>query len=160
MIIYMFILFSKTFENTLGTLRFIVTTNGQKLLGSILQLVISVIWILSTGLVVIDITKDPLKIVFFCLGTLIGSYLGSYLEEKIALGLNLITCITDNSKLVSSVRKEGYIVTNINAEGLKSKKQILFIVIKRKQVIEVVKLIKKKDENAVIISNPTRTIDL
>ena len=160
MIIYLFILFSKTFENTLGTLRFIVTTNGQKLLGSILQLVISVIWILSTGLVVIDITKDPLKIVFFCMGTLIGSYLGSYLEEKIALGLNLITCITNNSKLTSYIRKQGYIVTKIDAEGLKSKKQILFIIIKRKQVFQIVKLIKKKDENAVIISNPTRTIDL
>ena len=160
MIIYLFILFSKTFENALGTLRFIVTTNGQKLLGSLLQLIISIIWILSTGLVVIDITKDPLKIVFFCLGTLIGSYLGSFLEEKIALGLNLITCITDNHKLVSNIRKEGYIVTDIKAEGMNGKKQILFIVIKRKQVLQIVKLIKKIDKSSVIISNPTRTIDL
>lgn len=94
---YIFIFVSKIIENAIGTLRLIVVSNGKKILGAILQLIIALVWVLSTGLVVVNVNKDPLKIVFFCLGSLVGSYLGSIIEEKLALGSNMLTCITDKN---------------------------------------------------------------
>jgi len=80
-LIYILILIFKITENTLSTIRIIVIADRKKLLGAILQGTISIIWIISTSLVVIDI-KDPIKILSFTLGAIIGSYLGSTIEEK------------------------------------------------------------------------------
>lgn len=80
-LIYILILTFKIIENTLSTLRIIVVADRKKLLGAILQGTVSLIWVISTSLVVIDI-KDPIKIITFTLGAVIGSYLGSTIEEK------------------------------------------------------------------------------
>lgn len=44
---------------------------------------IAFVWIFSAGLVLKNINTDPYKIVFFCLGSIIGSYLGSIIEERL-----------------------------------------------------------------------------
>ena len=80
---YILIFLFKVIENTLSTLRIIVISKKRKLLGAILQGTISIIWIISTSMVVINIQKDPLKILSFTLGALIGSYIGSIVEEKL-----------------------------------------------------------------------------
>ena len=85
MFTYLFIFFSKIIENTLSTLRLIVVANGKKKLGAILNGIISFTWIFSTSIVIININKDVFKIFFFCLGAIVGSYLGSVIEEKIAI---------------------------------------------------------------------------
>ena len=91
----------KVIENTLSTLRIIVISNGKKLLGAILQGTVSIVWVISTSLVVINIQKDPLKIISFTLGALIGSYIGSIIEEKLALGTNMITTIINTVSYIS-----------------------------------------------------------
>lgn len=160
MVLYCLIFISKIIENAIGTLRVIVVAGGKKLLGAILQLVIAFVWVLSTGAVVTNIHKDPLKILFFCLGSLVGSYLGSFIEEKIALGSNMITCITDQkNELTDYIRRHGYAVTSVFGEGKDTKKEILFIMIKRKQTYKLVKLLRKKDQHSMIISEIAKTIN-
>lgn len=80
--IYIVILVSKILENTLSTLRIIMVANRRKIIGSILQGIIATLWVLTAGMVLIDIQNDVLKIVFFILGSIIGSYLGSSIEER------------------------------------------------------------------------------
>ena len=77
MLIYIFIFISKIIENALATLRFIVVANGKKLLGAFLNGIIALIWIFVTGIVIINVKEDPIKIIMFCLGSIVGSYLGS-----------------------------------------------------------------------------------
>ena len=93
MLTYIAIFTSKILENTLATLRIILVSNGKKKLGAILQGLVTLLWILVTGTVIINLNQDIFKIIVFCLGSIVGSYLGSYLEEKIALGSNTIIAI-------------------------------------------------------------------
>ena len=79
--LYIIILIAKILENTLSTLRIILIANRKKLIGALLQGIIVTLWIITAGIVIIDIQKDILKIVFFVLGSIIGSYLGSSIEE-------------------------------------------------------------------------------
>lgn len=83
-ITYILIFAFKVIENTLSTLRIIVISNRKKILGAILQGTVSIIWIISTSLVVINIQKNPFKIISFTLGATIGSYIGSIIEEKLS----------------------------------------------------------------------------
>ena len=81
-VLYIGIFISKVLELTLSTLRLILVTKGKKKTGALLQGIVALIWILVTGVVIIDIKKDLFKIVFFILGSTVGSYLGSLIEEK------------------------------------------------------------------------------
>lgn len=80
--IYFTIFLFKFIENTLSTLRIIIISKGKKLFGSILQFIITFVWAISAGLTILKFNNDYLKIIAFCLGSGIGSYFGSLIEEK------------------------------------------------------------------------------
>ena len=154
-LIYFLILFSKILENSLATLRLIVVANGKKTLGALLQLAIAIIWILVTGSGVVDIKNDPLKIIFFGIGSFIGSYIGSYIEEKIAFGNNMLIVILDLKNgihITNKIRDKGYAVTTIKGEGMLNDKLILMILIRRKERPNLIKKLKKLDNNCLIVS--------
>ena len=157
MFLYLLIFFSKIIENTLSTLRIIVVANRKKRLGAILQGIVALIWIFVTGTVIIDIGKDPLKILFFCFGTIIGSYSGSILEEKISLGNNTILCIVkkyNKSKIKRKLKK--YYIRLILKNG--DKYSILLINSKRKNSKQIIDTIKKIEKNALIINEISNNI--
>lgn len=81
--IYIIIFLFKFIENTLGTLRLIVVARGRKIMGAILQGIVTLVWAISAGLTIVNFKNDYFKIFVFCLGAAIGSYAGSCIEEKI-----------------------------------------------------------------------------
>ena len=158
MLIYFFIFISKIIENALSTLRLIVVANGKKKLGALLQGVVAIVWIFVTGIIITDIKKAPIKIIVFCLGSIVGSYLGSIIEEKIAIGTNMIMCIikTNHEKNIKQILSNYKIITLCEKDKNHS---ILFIIMKRKKVTDISNIIKAIDNNAIIISEKIKTID-
>ena len=110
MITNLFVFILKIMENALSTLRLILVSNGKKKIGAFLNGIISFIWIFSTSIVIININNDISKIFFFIMGAAIGSYLGSILEEKIALGnIIFIYKIRNNiNSVIESIEKDIY----------------------------------------------------
>ena len=157
-LIYFLIFTFKVIENTLSTLRIIVVANGKKIIGAILQGIVSIVWVISTSLVVINIQKDPLKILAFTSGALIGSYIGSIIEEKLALGTNIITTIINKNlteKIIYALKKQKHEAIILNGKNIYEQKNILLIIVKRKQNQNIIKLIKNIDKSAkIIIQNP------
>ena len=153
-IIYFLIFLFKVTENTLSTLRIIVVANGKKLLGAILQGIIAIVWVLSTSMVVVNIQKNPIKVLAFTLGSLIGSYIGSMIEEKIAMGSNMLTIAVKkelSNKIMTELKKMGYEIITINGKKQDKYKDILIIVVKRKKRKEIIKKIKSIDNKATFI---------
>ncbi len=154
MVLYGLIFLSKIIENTLSTLRLIIVANGKKFLGAILNFIIALVWIFVTGAVIVNIKEDYLKILFFALGSFIGSYIGSIIEEKVAMGNNMLFTVVDKNIaliLKETLIKENHIVTILKGENYDNK-IILMIIIKRKKRKDVVKLINSLDKNAIIVS--------
>ena len=151
---YILIFIFKIIENTLSTLRIILVSNGKKIIGAILQGIASIVWVISTSLVVINIQKDPLKILAFTSGALIGSYIGSIIEEKLALGTNIITTIINKNlteKIIYALKKQKHEAIILNGKNIYEQKNILLIIVKRKQNQNIIKLIKNIDKSAKII---------
>ena len=146
--IYFFIFLSKVIESALGTLRVIVVANGRKIMGAILQVFISIVWIVTTSIVIIDINKDYFKAIAFILGSSIGSYIGSLIEQKMAMGNIMITCII-NSKLKNKI-KNILITNNYKIIELNEADKIV-ILTKRKNKNKVRKIVKQIDENSTVI---------
>lgn len=151
-ILYLGIFIFKIIENCLSTVRLILVSNGNKKAGAILIFFISLIWIISTSITIINITEDPFKVFVFALGSLVGSYLGSIIEELLAIGNILVICITEK-KITTFLRDTGYIVTTLDGDGLKSNKEVLLIAISRKEKDKLVKKIIELDSSSMIITN-------
>ncbi len=146
--IYFFIFLSKVIESALGTLRVIVVANGRKIMGAILQVFISIVWIVTTSIVIIDINKDYFKAIAFILGSSIGSYIGSLIEQKMAMGNIMITCVI-NSKLKNKIKN--ILITNNYKIIELNEADKMVILTKRKNKNKVRKIIKQIDENSTVI---------
>ena len=150
MFLYFLIFILKVIENAIGTLRMIFVSNGRKYLAALLQLVCSLIWAISTSMVVINVLEEPLKVIFFALGCSVGSFLGSILEEKLALGTNMVICITKQN-IMNEIRSFGYSLTSTKGNGL-DVKNIIFIMTTRRKKGKLIEILKNLDANAFIIS--------
>lgn len=140
--VYFLVFIFKIIEDALATLRLIVVSNGRKLLGSILQFVCTIIWILLTGSVLIDFMKDFGKVIAFSIGSFFGSYLGFLIEEKIALGTNSFI-IKYNSNMKRLLNDYNYLFLS---------NDLLMITAPRRRIKDVIKIVKGYDKNAFIIS--------
>lgn len=143
--IYLFIFICKILENSIATLRLIIVSNGKKLEGAILNFILSFIWIISTSLVVLN--NNIYKVLIFAIGSLIGSYVGSILEEKIALGNNMLFVISKKYKKIKNIENT-YLIN----------KDILMIMVKRKNRKNIIDKILSIDNKAIIISESAKQL--
>lgn len=142
---YLIIFSLKVIENTIATLRLITVSNGKKLLGAILNFIMSIIWVISTSLVVQDF-KNIFNILFFSLGCFVGSYLGSIIETKIAIGSNMLLINSkNNNEIIDLLTKNNYQSYILNDNTI-------MVLVERKKRKNILNLIYKIDNNAIIIS--------
>ena len=156
-LIYFAIFIFKIIEDALATLRLIVVSNGKKKLGAILQFLVTLIWIILTSSVLIGLKDDIFKAIAFAFGSLFGSYLGSVLEEKIALGKNIFMVEIENSKslkLIDILEKEKFNTSRVRSGN--DKNTILVVTGRRKDKGKIVSLIRKIDEKAIILSEKVK----
>mgnify|MGYP004566533529 CR=1 FL=1 len=149
--IYFFIFSAKLLENAISTLRLIVVSSGKKIFGAILNLIVSIIWIFSTSLAIINI-KDTLNIIAFALGSFIGSYIGSIIEEKIAIGSNMLFIVTKKEITIKEKLDElKYTSFIINDD-------IILIMVDRKKRKNLLNIIRKIDSDSTIISDKAKQL--
>ena len=152
---YLIIFNLKIIENSLATLRLILVSNGKKWLGAFLLFTTSIIWIVSSHIAIIDINIS--MVLIFSVGSLLGSYIGSILEEKMAIGNNMLICITQK-QMSEILRQNGYIITKVEGYGKDSKKEVLFVILKRNQNKDLISLIRSLDQEAIIVSEHTNIL--
>ena len=151
---YLLIFSAKTIENILSTIRIIFLSKNKKILSACINALLAFTWLFSTITLIKNISIKPQSILAYLLGCFIGSYFGSLLEEKLALGDNMITCITKkNSNLPNILNSFGYVVTEVDGYCMNKNKKILLIMIPRKKKYKLIKLIKNIDKKCLIVLN-------
>jgi uncharacterized protein YebE (UPF0316 family) len=140
---------ARMFDVTLATLRNIFISKGFRHIVPFIGFVEVLIW-----LVAINKTMKNLNNVACYLawagGFSMGTYVGMRIEEKIALGLQVIRIITnqDCEDLIEALREANHGVTVVPAEGAKGPVKMIFTIMKRKNVAPVVELIRYHNPTA------------
>ena len=150
------ILFAKSIEVTLGTLRVILIAKGYRKQGTILSFVEIMLWVFIASRVLTEMDKAPLKGIVYGIGFSIGVFLGSKIEAWLAFGkisLQIIIDKNDTIKLENVLREEGYAVTVMDAHGRDNDKAVLIIVANRKGKEHLFDVIMGVDPKAVIVTN-------
>lgn len=149
MVLPMLIFLSRIMDQSIGTMRLIFVSKGYRHIGPILGFFEVIIWLLAVTQVLKHLS-NPMSYIAYGAGFAMGNYVGIRLEEKISIGTVLIRIVPkkDTSDLVSHLREVGFGVTTVAAEGAKGPVQIVFTIIKRKNISKAIEIINQYNPNA------------
>ena len=156
-----FILFAKSIEVTIATLRSILINKGYRKQGTLLSFIEVLLWVFVASRVITDLSSAPIKAIMYSIGFSVGVYLGSRIEGMIAMGRILIQIIISKEnagQVIDNMREKGYAVTTMEAQGRDSEKTVLMIFANRKGKEEIITEIHKIDSTAMIITNDVSTL--
>ena len=149
---YAIIFLARVADVTLATFRTLMVVQGRAVQAAIIGFFEITIYVTALGTVVNNL-DDPWKILSYALGFACGNYLGVVMENKIALGnlsVQIILKTRDNQILKEQLRNSGFGVTGLMGHGLEGEREILNLVINRKDLKAVQKLIYDYDATAFI----------
>lgn len=134
----LFIFFARIFDVSLGTLRIIFVTKGMRKVAPFVGFFEVLIWLLAISRIMQDL-DNWVCYVAYAGGFATGNFVGMYLEERLAIGHEMIRVITrkDASNLIEDLRNKGYGVTSVKAEGIEGEVAVIYIIARRSMIQEV-----------------------
>lgn len=143
------IFLARVFDVTLGTMRIIFVSRSKRFLAPLFGFFEILIWLLAIVQIMQNLTNITYYIAYAG-GFALGNFVGICIEEKMAMGTLLVRIITkmDADNLIESLKSRSYGVTSVDAEGATGRVKLIYTVIKRKDVNDVVGIIKKFNPKA------------
>ena len=150
---------SRIVDVSLGTLRIIFVSKGMKHLSPVIGFFEILVWLLAISQIMQNL-NNWVNYVAYAGGFSAGTYVGLYIEDRLAMGNLVIRIIVKKtpSKLVNYLRSAGYRATVIDAMGGKGPSKIILAVVKRKNLKDVIKIIKKFNPRAFYSIEDVRTV--
>jgi uncharacterized protein YebE (UPF0316 family) len=126
--------------------RIIFVARGRKYLAPILGFFEITIWLFAIGQIMQNL-GDIGCYIAFAGGFTVGNFLGVFIEQKLAMGHSVVRIITSKNarRLVDDLKEAGYGVTTLDGMGATGPVQLIFTVVKRKQLGSVVGIIERFD---------------
>ncbi|ASB50552.1 DUF2179 domain-containing protein [Alkalitalea saponilacus] len=148
-IIPFLIFIARVSDVTIGTLRIVFISKGYKILAPILGFFEVFIWLLAMGKIFQNL-DNWMYYVAYSAGFAVGNYIGLIIEEKLALGFMNLRIITheQGDALIKRLANEGFGITSSEAQGTRSRVNIIYCVIKRSDYKLVADIIQEYNPNA------------
>lgn len=143
---------------SIGTLRIMTVVRGRKMLAATLGFFEVIIWVLAVSGVLRYIGESPLALIAYGLGFAAGTLIGIWLEQRLALGLQIVRAINPDEErpLADALRAEGLKVTEVAAKGAVSQVEVCFLVAARRKVREIVDKILRISPRAFLTTEDIR----
>jgi len=137
------IFLARIMDVSLGTVRLIFVSRGFKFLAPLAGFFEVLIWILVIGQVMQNLA-NPVSYLAYAGGFAAGNYIGLWIAERLSLGVVLVRVVTqrDAGELIQQLRDRQYGVTTVNGRGSSGPVQIIFTIVRRREVADVVALVK------------------
>lgn len=137
----------------LVVLRTLMMVKGEKERSALFATLEGAVHVISLSIVFSDLSNH-LNMVAYSIGFGIGMYLGSLLEERLAIGyVSLqVNTLKNNKKLVNELRKEGFSVAISAVEGIDSLRFRLDCTARRDRETEFMNMVTAHEPDAFIVS--------
>jgi len=145
------IFLARVADVALGTLRIVFISQGKRKLAPIMGFFEIFIWLLAVGQIFSNLT-NLLYYFAYAGGFAMGNYVGLIVENKLSLGLlSLHLIVRDNpDKLIKTLKEKGYGLTTLTAEGIKGNVKLVVMIIKRKNQLGVLEIIRNISPNTFV----------
>lgn len=148
-ILPLLIFFARVCDVSIATIRIMFVMSGKKKLAPFLGFFEAFIWLIAIGQIIQNI-DSVLSYFAYAGGFAAGTFVGMFIEEKLALGRVVMRIITKKpaQELVDFLQDGGYRFASIDGEGNEGKVNIIFTVIKRDQLSQLIHEVKLRNPNA------------
>lgn len=136
------VFFARITDVTLGTIRIIFTSRGRRQIAPLLGFVEVFIWVS----VIAEITRGAHNLpayLAYAAGFATGTFVGIWIEERLAIGNLVVRAILPEERavLIEELRAAGYGVTSVNAQGGKGPVKLVYTIVTRKDLPNVIEII-------------------
>jgi len=144
---------------TLATLRNIFLSKSVKYIVPFLGFFEVLIWLLAISQIIRNL-QNPVCFIAYATGYSMGIYVGIKIEERLALGLQVMRIISPavSEELVAALLSNSFGVTTIDGQGAKGPVKILLMVVKRKNIETIRSLIERYQPTAFYSIEDIRTV--
>ena len=151
------IFFGRIIDVTLGTLRIIFVSKGEKYKAPLIGFFEVLIWIVVIS-EIFSRANDLVAYISYAGGYATGNYVGILIEQRIAFGIILCRIYTrkNGKELVSILNINNFGATLLEATGSVEKIQIIETVIERKEMKKVEKLVVDFDPDVFYVVEDVR----
>mgnify|MGYP002639470092 FL=1 len=141
-VIPLLIFLARIIDVSMGTIRVIFISKGFKKIAPILGFFEVIVWLLAISQVMKNLT-NWISYIAYGAGFAAGTYVGMYLEEKISIGKVILRIITkkDSHEMVKKIRSRWHATIIDGETSLNSKVKIIFMVLKKKEVEDVISVV-------------------
>ncbi len=154
------IFFARICDVTIGTLRIIYVSKGQRRIAPILGFFEVFIWIVAISQIMKNLNNFACYF-GYAAGFATGNYIGMLVEERLAFGKVLVRVFsTDNgANLVQILNASGFGATSFQAQGAQGEVSIVYSVINRKNLPEVQNLLLNFNPNLFYVVEDIRMVN-
>ncbi|MDD2433638.1 MAG: DUF2179 domain-containing protein [Clostridia bacterium] len=140
---------SRIMDVSIGTLRIVMVSKGEKLWAPLLGFFEVLIWLL----VITRIFENPNNwtwYIAYAAGFAAGNYIGLIIEERMAMGIVKIQFIVHRSatEMIQNLKNSGYGIVRHDAIGGREDVHIIYSIIKRNEIQKVENIVKATDPKA------------
>ncbi len=135
------------------TLRTMFMIKGSTLYASLVSFLEVLIYVIGLSLVLQNL-DNPVNVIIYCLGFSVGIWVGSIIEQWMALGYITVEIITKNldPEFSQKLREKGFGATNWYAKGREGDRQMIKVLAKRKTQKKLYAYVKELDSKAFIVT--------
>jgi uncharacterized protein YebE (UPF0316 family) len=136
---------------SISTVRIILVMRGKRKHAAVLGFFEVLVWLLAITLIIQNL-KNLACYLGYAGGYAAGVYVGMHIENKMALGMQIVRIITrrDASSLIAYLKAEGYGVTTLDGQGAMGPVKVIFTIIKRKDVEHLFEGIRRFNPQAMV----------
>ncbi len=126
---------SRVADVTLGTMRIIFTSRGQRNIAPLLGFVEVFIWIVVVSQIVQN-AHSLTAYIGYAAGFATGTYVGMRIEERMAMGTLILRIVLAKGvgELTSALRAAGFGVTSVDGKGAQGAVKLLYTIVPRKNL--------------------------
>jgi uncharacterized protein YebE (UPF0316 family) len=143
------IFLARIFDCSIGTMRIIFIGRGHRFIAPFLGFFEVLIWLLAIRQIMLNLT-NPFYYFAYASGFAMGTFVGMYIEERLAMGTILIRIVTsaEASALIGHLKSEDYGVTSVDAQGARGDVSLIYTIIKRSDLDHVIEIINRYNPRA------------
>jgi uncharacterized protein YebE (UPF0316 family) len=156
----MLIFLARICDQSIGTLSIIFVSKGKKYIAPILGFFEVLIWIIAISKIMQNL-DNYVNYIAYAAGFATGNLMGMIIEEKLALGIQLIRIFTHQNgpDLVKNLNNKGYGATTVEAHGAIEKIHIIYTIVHRNEMESVLRIIDEFNPKAFYTIEDIRAVN-
>jgi len=148
---------ARVMDVSLGTIRIVMVSRGNRSLAPILGFFEILVWLVALSQVVQHLDR-PVHYLAYAAGFAAGTWVGLLVEDKMALGLLAVRIVTDTdaTDLVTKLSKRDFGVTSFAAKGVMGHVRFLLTIIRRRDFRGLQRIVEETHPDAFVSISDVR----